>query len=171
MDWFQYILSGLVDSFLFYLPAIAFNLATYFLYTTVQQQQLVPLDGGLSIGRNRLIGDGRGIDGIYIAIVCGTVTGLLLGNTQEAIYIAIGANCGCIVSSVLKRAAGIKQGTKAYPLDNVDFILGATAIHATAFPTNFYLLGFGLVGISTLHLLANIYFRPIWETSKEITLR
>ncbi len=167
MEWLQYFFSGIIDSIQFYLPAIAYNLGIYLYFIFVLQRELIPLDGGVAFNGNRLLGDGRTAESIFIALLVGGVIGGLQGDSLKGVYLAVGASFGCVVGSFLKRRLGADRGEPKFPIDNIDFICGASLGYMSAYPMNWKHFLFGLLAIGLAHILINLYLRPLVERSVE----
>jgi CDP-2,3-bis-(O-geranylgeranyl)-sn-glycerol synthase len=163
MGWLRFVYSGLIDSLFFFLPAVVYNLSVYLLSTLALNKQIVPLDANLMLRNNRLIGANRGIDGIWIALLSGILVGALQGRTLEGIYLAVGANFGCVVNSFLKRRLGLNEGAPFIPLDNIDFLVGAAILHASNFKTDLVIVANGVFFAGILHFLTNITIRRVLE--------
>jgi CDP-2,3-bis-(O-geranylgeranyl)-sn-glycerol synthase len=138
-----------------------------------------PIDGGRTLDGARVLGDGktwRGavagtLAGVALALVLnaiasatGTATGLALPTFPPAAVLALplGAICGDMLASFLKRRTGRSRGTAFPGLDQLDFLLGAlalTALAATAWFTATFtpgVLATVLVLTPLLHVTANI---------------
>jgi len=104
-----------------------------------------PIDGGRTMGGRRLLGDGktwRGtaagtLAGVALALALNAVHGDaadLLGTAipefslAAALGLALGAMCGDIGASFLKRRTGRERGAPFPVLDQLDFVVGALAL-------------------------------------------
>lgn len=99
-----------------------------------------PLDFGKKLGAQRLLGDGKTIEGAAGGVLAGTISGLLqnallpllpgeLGlvtfSMQLLILLSVGAIVGDMIGAFVKRRAGIPRGYPAPLLDQLDFLVGA----------------------------------------------
>ncbi len=98
----------------------------------------MPIDCRKSMGSNRILGDGKTIEGT----IGGTLFGVLIGSLQILGYnfipkelelaamtlpliflLSAGAISGDIIGSFLKRRLGIESGRPLFPVDQLDFLL------------------------------------------------
>lgn len=110
-----------------------------------------PLDGGRTLGDQRLLGDGKTYRGTAAGVAAGVVTALLLnqlsGSATELlgvslptfppgamIGLACGAVLGDIAASFLKRRTGRARGASFPGLDQLDFVVGALLVTAALTP-------------------------------------
>jgi len=107
-----------------YWPAVAFNLAVYFLWLWNRKTE-IPIDFNRSLGGVRLVGDSRGFTGAALAFTLGVFGGMAM-ESYLPFYAALGAEAGTIFESFVKRRLGVKRGTHTWILDETDVILGAT---------------------------------------------
>jgi CDP-2,3-bis-(O-geranylgeranyl)-sn-glycerol synthase len=104
-----------------------------------------PIDGGRTWGDRRVLGDGktwRGtaagtLAGVALALALNAVAdaaGTVLGVTPPtfpviaALGLSLGAMCGDIGASFLKRRTGRERGAPFPGLDQLDFVIGALAL-------------------------------------------
>jgi len=104
-----------------------------------------PIDGGRTWGGRRVLGDGktwRGtaagtLAGVALALGLNAVAdaaGTVLGVTPPtfpviaALGLSLGAMCGDIGASFLKRRTGRERGAPFPGLDQLDFVVGALAL-------------------------------------------
>ena len=104
-----------------------------------------PIDGGRTWGGRRVLGDGktwRGtaagtLAGVALALALNAVAdaaGTALGVTPPtfpviaALGLSLGAMCGDIGASFLKRRTGRERGAPFPGLDQLDFVIGALAL-------------------------------------------
>jgi CDP-2,3-bis-(O-geranylgeranyl)-sn-glycerol synthase len=104
-----------------------------------------PIDGGRTLGDRRVLGDGktwRGtaagtLAGVALALALNAVAdaaGTVLGVTPPtfpviaALGLSLGAMCGDIGASFLKRRTGRERGAPFPGLDQLDFVIGALAL-------------------------------------------
>ena len=137
-----------------------------------------PIDGGLTWGGRRLLGDGKTWRGTAV----GTLVGTALSQVQNAVHdplvealgaplatfplavgvaLAFGAMVGDVGASFLKRRLGRERGAAVPGLDQLDFVVGALALAALTnpawFAATFTLAALAVVAVATplLHLLTN----------------
>jgi len=108
-----------------------------------------PIDGGRTMGDRRLLGDGKTWRGTATGTLAGVALALaldaaaadasdLVGTTlpgfplTAALGLALGAMCGDIAASFLKRRSGRERGAPFPGLDQLDFVVGAIGL-ATLF--------------------------------------
>lgn len=104
----------------------------------------IPLDGGRSLGKNRILGDHKTLGGVVAAVVGGAIGGLMSFSYVASFWqpleiysknillfaffgavLGFGAILGDSLKSFFKRRVGIASG-KAWPFfDQVDFVIGA----------------------------------------------
>ncbi|MFB6111570.1 MAG: CDP-2,3-bis-(O-geranylgeranyl)-sn-glycerol synthase [Halobacteriaceae archaeon] len=110
-----------------------------------------PIDGGYTLGGDRLLGDGKTWRGTAAGTLAGGLLGLALdqlaGSVASAIGIPlpgfpiaaviglpVGAMGGDLAASFLKRRTGRARGAAAPGLDQLDFVLGALLVSAVVAP-------------------------------------
>ena len=107
-----------------------------------------PIDGGRKLMGVRILGDGKTWRGFYAGIIAGTVAGILQVLFQQdaevlfssmlktavflpqmgfelAFMLSLGAILGDLAGSFVKRRAGLRKGSPAPLLDQLDFVFGA----------------------------------------------
>lgn len=107
-----------------------------------------PIDGGRKLRGVRILGDGKTWRGFYAGIIAGTVVGILQALFQSdaevlfssmlktavflpqmgfelAFMLSLGAILGDLAGSFVKRRAGLRKGSPAPLLDQLDFVFGA----------------------------------------------
>ncbi|WP_415379136.1 CDP-2,3-bis-(O-geranylgeranyl)-sn-glycerol synthase [Halosimplex sp. TS25] len=106
-----------------------------------------PIDGGRTWGGRRVLGDGKTWRGTAAGTVAGVALALLLNAGSDtiadllgvapvefplpaALGLALGAMCGDIGASFLKRRTGRERGAPFPGLDQLDFVVGALALAA-----------------------------------------
>ncbi|WP_251341737.1 CDP-2,3-bis-(O-geranylgeranyl)-sn-glycerol synthase [Haloplanus halophilus] len=111
-----------------------------------------PIDGGRTLGGRRLLGDGktwRGtaagtLAGVALAMALNAVrpgvvatlgAGLPVFSLRAAVGLALGAMCGDIGASFLKRRLGRERGAAVPGLDQLDFVVGALVLAALLAPS------------------------------------
>jgi CDP-2,3-bis-(O-geranylgeranyl)-sn-glycerol synthase len=101
-----------------------------------------PIDGGRTLGGNRLLGDGKTWRGTFVGTAAGALLALVLDLIRPAavatsglplpafpplvvISLPVGAMLGDIVASFLKRRTGRQRGAAFPGVDQLDFVAGA----------------------------------------------
>ncbi|MEM7826846.1 MAG: CDP-2,3-bis-(O-geranylgeranyl)-sn-glycerol synthase [Candidatus Aenigmatarchaeota archaeon] len=131
----------------------------------------IPIDRGKKLGKYRILGDGKTVEGTLGGIAFGIFIGLtqiffqskiprsmgLVEMTLPLILaLSIGALTGDIIGSFIKRRLGIERGRPAPLLDQLDFL--ALAILFSSLLTRIKILHIFLLIILTpiIHYSANI---------------
>jgi CDP-2,3-bis-(O-geranylgeranyl)-sn-glycerol synthase len=125
-----------------------------------------PIDFGLKLGKYRLLGDGKTIEGAVGGIVIGTVAGWLQMNhyategfvrfTLPLIFLlSAGAIIGDIAGAFIKRRLGIPRGYPAPLLDQLDFLAGALALSSLAVKLEAATVAALVILTPIIHLAAN----------------
>jgi CDP-2,3-bis-(O-geranylgeranyl)-sn-glycerol synthase len=138
-----------------------------------------PIDGGRTWGDRRLLGDGKTWRGTAVGTLAGVVlalslnavndaaTGVLGGSLPRfslfaAVGLALGAMCGDIAASFLKRRSGRERGAPFPGVDQLDFVVGALGL-ATLLDTGWVTEWFTLpvvvvvlVATPLLHVFTNV---------------
>ena len=159
----QFLLPGAIDSFFIFLPAFVYNISIYLYSCILLRRNLLPLDCGCDYRGKRIIGDSRGFDGIFLALLTGIAMGQILNRPQEALYVTVGANFGTIISSFIKRRLNYKNGESFYFIDNVDFILGAFLLYSSRFDASLEIFCWGVLLYGSMHYFGNLLFRGYLE--------
>ena len=146
------------DAFWFYLPALVGNVGIYL--TTSLVGGGFPLDLYGKIGGKRLLGRSRTLLGTVGFLVFPVLTGVLQHRAAEGLYLGMGAQFGCLVNSLLKRALGLRPGQSFFPVDQTDYILGASLFYVSAHPLDRGTFLWGLLTGFVLHLLVNLFRKP-----------
>lgn len=145
------------------LAAMAANLALYLSSLVGESSMGPPLDRGLSLGGRRLVGDGRRLLGLTVALGAAVPVAAVLGKPWLGLLAAVGVDMGTVVHSAIKRRRGLPRGARHWPWDHVDFVIGALLVYGLHYrlgPVSFMvctLLG-GLV-----HALASRVLRPLLD--------
>ncbi len=116
-----------------------------------------PIDGGRTfIDGKPVLGAGKTIEGFLAGIILGTLTGLIQGRGIVAFMLSLGAMCGDLLGSFIKRRIGIKRGRPAPILDQTSFLLGALAFSSIL--EHYTLMDVVVLIVITipLHLISNI---------------
>jgi len=138
-----------------------------------------PIDGGREWRGTRLLGDGKTWRGTAVGTLFGVLLAVALNALVEpvsaavgvdlptfalpvAFALALGAMCGDIGASFLKRRSGRERGSAFPGLDQLDFVVGALAL-AFVVDTDWAVAVFTprvlaavLVMTPVLHVVANV---------------
>jgi CDP-2,3-bis-(O-geranylgeranyl)-sn-glycerol synthase len=104
-----------------------------------------PIDGGRTLGGDRLLGDGKTWRGTFVGTAVGALLALALDLLQPAaaaasglalpsfpapvvVSLPAGAMLGDIVASFLKRRTGRQRGAPFPGVDQLDFVAGALVL-------------------------------------------
>ncbi len=132
-----------------------------------------PIDSGKSIGKNRILGDGKTIEGAIGGILFGAFIGSVQVFGQDyipaelglnlikmtlplAILLGVGAILGDIVGSFLKRRLGIQSGKPFFPVDQLDFLLLALLFAAFLTSISIWIVAVLIILTPIVHKIANI---------------
>jgi CDP-2,3-bis-(O-geranylgeranyl)-sn-glycerol synthase len=162
-----------VEAIWIILPAFAANGLTPLVG---MKKGLHPIDMGRSLGKGRLLGNGKSWEGLMF----GTLIGILIAVVEMAAYpylpwelseisltilpmtpllglaLGLGAMLGDVAGSFLKRRFNRPRGSPAPLLDQLDFLIGAFLVAALVAPLK--IEWFLLLAVLTpiLHLAANV---------------
>jgi len=124
-----------------------------------------PIDfGRLAPDGRRVFGDGKTWEGLAGGIAMGTMAGWAASLLEPAymsfamaLLLSCGALLGDLLAAFVKRRAGMKRGDPAFPLDQLDFVIGGLAL-ATLFGYNISLLAVISLLLVTpaIHVVANL---------------
>jgi len=106
-----------------------------------------PIDGGRTLGGRRVLGDGKTWRGTAVGTLAGLALAVPLNSVRSplsdalgmalpgfslpaAFGLALGAMCGDIAASFLKRRSGRERGAPFPVVDQLDFVVGALALAA-----------------------------------------
>jgi CDP-2,3-bis-(O-geranylgeranyl)-sn-glycerol synthase len=128
------------------------------------------------IDGNRIFGDGKTVEGFAIGIVAGTFVGVIESLVEPALnsyasiwnvqipvmnfmigfLIALGALCGDLCGSFIKRRFGLKRGKEVIFLDQWNFIIGSVAFVFMFTEITVWMLLLMLLITFVVHRIANI---------------
>jgi len=93
-----------------------------------------PLDGGrLFVDGQRILGDGKSIEGFISGILAGVLAGVIWGLTLlHSFMLAFGTMLGDALGSFIKRRLRLERGSPAPLLDQLSFILVAMLLYKLA---------------------------------------
>lgn len=152
-----------LEIYWYFLPAMLANLFLYLTSRVFGQDSVLPLDLGLKVAGKRPIGDGRGLTSLPRALAAGVLCGALQGRMEEAVLLAIGAQAGMVVNSLVKRARGLPRGANFHPWDNIDFVLGACLFVSFVQPVTWEILIAGSVYCGMAHWILGNFIRSLFE--------
>jgi len=130
-----------------------------------------PLDNGKKLGKHRLFGDGKTIEGTIAGVVFGIFIGLIqmyfqpmipveFGFIQMTInliaLLSVGAILGDIVGSFIKRRFGLKRGQPIFLLDQLNFLIGAFIFSSFVVMINLSWILLLIIFTPIVHYLANL---------------
>ncbi len=117
------------------LPLIMYTIPLYVANASCTLAALIkkrhPLDFGLKLGKHRLLGNGKTIEGLLIGFSLGSLAsaiifylwpGLMLSISLASILFAL---LGDVIHSFIKRRLGIKQGERWFLADQLDFMIAS----------------------------------------------
>ena len=90
-----------------------------------------PVDFGRKLGKYRLLGGGKTIEGLLIGFLLGSFSSIIIYLlwTEFMVTVSITANAfallGDVTHSFIKRRLGIKRGNKWFLVDQLDFVVAA----------------------------------------------
>ena len=147
------------------LPAYIANASPTFLIKLRKH----PIDFGLKYNGQRLLGEGKTIEGFILASLMGYLAGLLELQIIAGIsynflvippivflFIGIGAMIGDMTGSFIKRRMKLKRGENAGLLDMIDFIIGAFILAAFFIQYSPWCFVIALIITPIVHRVANI---------------
>ncbi len=140
-----------------------------------------PLDFGKKLRNNRILGDGKTLEGTIGGIAFGALTGVLqlyiiqflpldLGlqahSIELIIALSVGAILGDIIGAFVKRRLGVPRGHPALLLDQLDFLLTSLLFASFVIDMSISLMLVLVVITPVLHLGTNIfaYFMKMKKT-------
>jgi len=157
----------LVQSVQIVLPAYLANASP----TVLIKLKKHPIDFGFKLGKNRLLGDGKTIEGFILACIVGYLSGYLVNYlllilfpqitlfnlpSIAFLFIGMGAMIGDMTGSFFKRRMGMPRGANAGLLDMEDFIIGSLIAARFFVSYSWWTVIIALLATPILHRLANI---------------
>jgi len=126
--------------------------------------------------KNRIFGDGKTIEGFSLGLIAGTFVGVIESLVQPSInsyaaiwniqipsmnfligfLISLGALCGDLGGSFIKRRLGFKRGKEVIFLDQWNFIIGSVLFAFMFTEITFWMLLIMLLITFVVHRIANI---------------
>ncbi len=131
-----------------------------------------PLDFGKYLGKNRVLGDGKTIEGTIGGAAFGVLIGVLQSYATDhlptelmlpklaldfILLLSLGAILGDIAGSFFKRRLGIPRGKSTPLLDQLDFLVGAILLSSLVYKWDLLTIAFLLLVTPLIHLLANSF--------------
>ncbi len=150
----------ILSTILFMLPAYLANMSPV-LFSKLFKKKY-PIDFGKSLGRERILGEGKTWNGIFIGVLIGSLTGYVISlfwpemSLTLAVMLSLGALTGDVIKSFFKRRIGIKSGGIMPLADQLDFVLGAFAFAAILKIFNWRYFVIALIITPLLHLITNV---------------
>ncbi|MCE4603024.1 MAG: CDP-2,3-bis-(O-geranylgeranyl)-sn-glycerol synthase [Desulfurococcales archaeon] len=141
--------SDIIELLLYILPAMAANGAPVVGSKFYGKGHPIDMGAKMPDGQ-RVLGDGKTVEGFVTGILAGLVVGfletLVLGEPfiQASLVSSVGALLGDMAGSFIKRRLGKERGAPAPLLDQLDFYVGALAM--------LYLAGYSISMIAALAL-------------------
>ena len=127
------------------------------------------LDFGKKLGRHRILGDGKTIEGTVGGIAFGALTGVLQVYASDfvplipkhsiplIIALSTGAIIGDIIGAFIKRRLGIPRGEPALLLDQLDFLIVALVFASLVIAISMQMIIALIIITPILHLATNIF--------------
>lgn len=118
-----------------------------------------PLDMGAKLKGKRIFGDNKTIRGTASSLICGIAVGfieypLFHYMLPIAVLLAIGANAGDLLGSLIKRRLGVRHGASVPILDQYGFFIVALLF---AFPLGYMPGIYGMLFLVVLTGIAHIF--------------
>ena len=165
------LLDFILSSFWFILPAYFANMAPV-LVPDVLGLRNVRLDLGKNwLDRRPILGNHKTLHGLIVSVLLGSLTGWVLLRVCESYawsfcanvpsgakvgaLLGLGAIVGDAVKSFFKRRFNHKPGSKWFPWDQIDFILGAFLVVSMIVRVNIQFLVFLVIVTPILHKTVN----------------
>ncbi|KXB06062.1 hypothetical protein AKJ51_04280 [candidate division MSBL1 archaeon SCGC-AAA382A20] len=135
----------------------------------------VSIDGGKNFfDGNRILGDGKSIEGFFTGFIMGGSVGVLqifawtnpevqiilktqVWNWKVPILLSLGALLGDMVASFLKRRKDIPSGKSILLLDQLDFIIGAFLLVSLVWIPGWRVFLIWIVITPWIHLATNFF--------------
>ncbi len=149
-----------------FLPAGFANMAPLFI------PSVHPIDGHRNwFDGKQLFGNGKTWEGLLFAVGVGGLVGFFMGAVQAAyglgssfiqmtpklgLAIGLGAMLGDLTKSFFKRRAGLKRGDPAFPIDQLDFVIGGLIAASFFVEINPVWVLILVIVIPVLHRILNI---------------
>ncbi|MBI2971248.1 MAG: CDP-2,3-bis-(O-geranylgeranyl)-sn-glycerol synthase [Candidatus Aenigmarchaeota archaeon] len=127
-----------------------------------------PLDFGRTLRMQRILGDGKTIEGTFGGIAFGIAAGMLQLYLQQAgivpvvltvqlvVLLSVGAILGDIAGAFIKRRLGMPRGHSFFPLDQLDFVAGALVLSSTVYQFDIWTIAVLLLVTPPIHYGTNV---------------
>lgn len=153
------IISLMFNTFWYFLPAAMANLAPCFFQKFRFFKKLaypIDMEKNWTDGK-RILGDGKSHIGIVMAVLVGTLFGVIFQNRSWELpfLLSVGAMFGDLLGSFLKRRIGFERGKPVFLLDQLDFIVGAIIILYSC-----HFLDVIILDLPILYLLTIFFITP-----------
>ncbi len=164
------LLQLILDVAVVYAPAMAANMAPVF----ASRYNLIPwlnkpIDFGMYMGGTRLLGETKTMRGLVCAAGVGACVGALesfVVSTEpfNSFFFAtafgcatgVGAIVGDSVKSFFKRRRNISSGSSWIPFDQIDFVIGATAVGLFFIPIPFVVAAFAIATVGFASYIVSV---------------
>lgn len=162
----------------FFLPGYVANMCPV-IFGNVQWLNFFkkPIDGGRRLGSSRLFGEHKTYLGFVVGITGASLTGIiqyfifsgipqirwiflfeysLFSAFLAGFMLGVGALCGDLLKSFIKRRLGKKDGASFFPFDQLDFVIGGLAAGSLVYFPSWSHVAVLIVLTPLLHFLSNI---------------
>jgi CDP-2,3-bis-(O-geranylgeranyl)-sn-glycerol synthase len=163
----------IINSFWLILPAYFAN------FTPVLLKGKKPIDFKKKfVDGNRLLGDGKTIEGFLGGFLAGVLIGLLqiyfqkylplqfYHNFLTIVLLSFGAVFGDLLGSFIKRRFNLKRGEPAPLLDQLDFLIFSLVLVSLVINISLSMVIFLVIVTPLIHFLSNI-FAYLFKLKKE----
>ncbi len=119
-----------------------------------------PVDGYMTLGDKRILGDHKTIKGLILGTVTSTLLGLLILPNYPwwlGLALGLGALSGDMIKSFFKRRIDILPGRSWIPFDQVDWVIGYLLVAALFVPINWWMV----VASMGLGILLHLFFKAL----------
>jgi CDP-2,3-bis-(O-geranylgeranyl)-sn-glycerol synthase len=161
----EIILLLLIQAFWFIAPAYAANA-----FPPLMKGK-TSIDGKRVFRGNRLLGDGKTVEGFWGGIIFGVFIGSVQIYGQQFLpeiglvemtfpivfLLAFGTMAGDLIGSFIKRRMGMKRGESALIMDQLGFLILAIAFAAPYYAPTFPMLVLLVIFTPIIHWVANVF--------------
>ncbi|MEM2955075.1 MAG: CDP-2,3-bis-(O-geranylgeranyl)-sn-glycerol synthase [Candidatus Nanoarchaeia archaeon] len=149
------IISLIIDAIWFILPAYFANAAPV-VFAKILRHRNLPMDFGIKIKGKFIFGPGKTWGGFFGGLLTGTIIGIFQGRILEGFLLSVGALCGDLFGSFIKRRLNLPRGTSIPILDQLGFVIFALLFVSFATKILFEILVIILLMTPLLHLGMNV---------------
>lgn len=149
-------------------PAYATNAAPLFLSNILEKRR--PLDFYKKIGNERILGDGKTIEGTLFGIAIGYSYFLIIfyfdkqfnilnlyKDQIEGLMLILGSIVGDVIGSFIKRRMGLKRGEMLPVFDQTGFLIFAILFRSLLYgPLSYDLVVYLFIVTFLVHILTNV---------------